>query len=184
MRSGARLKRARSRPLAPGLLLRADGGLVSRPRRPGGVRVADEAPEVAELARQVRERNREWDGKEAAAVPSAAVEGYIAQHQLDKKCAWKLRSLAPELQELVMQKDVSAAQNVTAVVTRLIQQAQSAYEVEALKRVVAKEAKWNAAAAAPPAGGDADADGVPLPSARDRLDPAAPRFIEFVLPFW
>ena len=96
--------------------------------------------QVAELARQVRERNREWDGEEAAAVPSAAVEGYIAQHQLDKKCAWKLRSLAPELQDLVMQKDVSYARSVSAVVCSLTKQAQDPNGVEVLKREVTKEA--------------------------------------------
>ena len=91
-----------------------------------------------------RSRNRFGDRRDsrdrsgdATVIPTAAVEDYIAQHQLDNLCAGKLRSLAPEMQDLVMRRDISAARNVSAVVSKLVQQARSGQ----LKRVVAQEAK-------------------------------------------
>jgi predicted HD phosphohydrolase len=53
----------------------------------------------------------------------AAVEAYIAQHSLDERCAEKLKRLAPAVQLQVMQTDVSAARNVSAVVSSNIQKA-------------------------------------------------------------
>jgi len=53
------------------------------------------------------------------------VEAYIAQHGLDEKCATKLMALAPAEQLQVMARDVSAARNVSAVVSANIQQVAS-----------------------------------------------------------
>ena len=77
-----------------------------------------------------RSRNRFGDRRDsrdrsgdATVIRTAAVEHYIAQHQLDNLCAGKLRSLAPEMQDLVMRRDISAARNVSAVVSKLVRQA-------------------------------------------------------------
>ena len=79
-----------------------------------------------------RSRNRFGDRRDsrdrsgdATVIRTAAVEHYIAQHQLDNLCAGKLRSLAPEMQDLVMRRDISAARNVSAVVSKLVRQARS-----------------------------------------------------------
>ena len=100
--------------------------------------------QVEELKQQIRE-NRLGPPDGELTVASAAVEGYIAQHQLQYNAARKLRSLAPELQELVMQKDVSYARSVSAVVCSLTKQAQDPNGVEVLKRDLAKEANYDAA---------------------------------------
>ena len=77
-----------------------------------------------------RSRNRFGDRRDsrdrsgdATVIRTAAVEHYIAQHQLDNICAGKLRSLAPEMQDLVMRRDISAARNVSAVVSKHVRQA-------------------------------------------------------------
>jgi len=56
------------------------------------------------------------------AQPGAA-EAFIAYHSLDERCAEKLKALAPAVQLQVMQMDVSAARNVSAVVSSNIQKA-------------------------------------------------------------
>ena len=57
--------------------------------------------------------------------PPDPVESYIAEHRLDDRCAGQLRALEPAEQSQVMQTDVSAARNVSAVVSSNIQKATS-----------------------------------------------------------
>ena len=77
-----------------------------------------------------RSRNRFGDRRDsrdrsgdATVIRTAAVEHYIAQHQLDNICAGKLRSLAPEMQDLVMSRSLVMSRNVSAVVSKLCFQA-------------------------------------------------------------
>merc|ERR1740124_1168846 len=63
-------------------------------------------------------------------VQPGAVEAYIAQHSLDERCAAKLKALAPAAQFQVMQIDVSAARNVSAVVSSNIQKASAGAECD------------------------------------------------------
>ena len=50
---------------------------------------------------------------------SAAVDAYITQHNLDERACAQLRALGPAEQMQVMGADVSAARNVSAVVSSL-----------------------------------------------------------------
>ena len=60
-------------------------------------------------------------GEKSLCASVHPVDGYVAHHELDSGAARLMRALTPAGQMQVMQTDVSAARNVSAVVATLCQ---------------------------------------------------------------